>query len=461
MNRILSTTPGATSRRLFLRRSAQMAAFAGTPFAANLMALGAASAQTAGDHKALVCIFLLGGNDQSNLVVPSSGSAYASYQAARPSLALPAAQLVPIAPAGFTGPTLGLHPALAPLKPLMDAQKLAIVANVGPLAAPTTKAQWNRGEPTVGVPAQLFSHADQQGAWMTGLPDRATATGWLGRIGDLTAAAYNPGSGVSMAMSIAGNTIMLAGDSTVQYQLNNQGAVKVDGLDALYSQAIAGTTMRRLMTDNRAHLFENEHNKIAARAIASESLVRNALSTTALNTAFPSTGLGGQLRMVARLIAARSALGQRRQVFFVQSGGWDFHDALLSDQQTRLAELAAAMAAFQAAMGELRVEQQVTTFTASDFGRALQHNGRGSDHGWGGHHFVMGGAVRGNRVYGNFPTVALGGPEDAGQGRLIPTTAIDEYAATLGRWFGVPATNLPYVLPNIGRFARSDLGFLG
>jgi uncharacterized protein (DUF1501 family) len=230
MNHRLSTA-GSVSRRLFLNRAAGLAAFAGTPFAANLMAIGAASAQTATDHKALVCIFLLGGNDQSNTLLPAAGTpAYSAYQAARPSLALSAAQMTAIAPAGYSGPPLALHNALAPLVPLLQAQRLAVVANVGPMSVPITKAQWNRGEPTVAVPAQLFSHSDQQNGWMTGLPDKPSATGWLGRIGDLTAAAYNPGSQVSMAMSIAGNTIMLAGDSTVQYQLNTQGAVRVQGL---------------------------------------------------------------------------------------------------------------------------------------------------------------------------------------------------------------------------------------
>jgi uncharacterized protein (DUF1501 family) len=165
--------------------------------------------------------------------------------------------------------------------------------------------------------------------------------------------------------------------------------------------------------------------------------------------------------MVARMIAARAALGQRRQMFFVQHGGYDFHDNLMTDQGTKLRELGDAMAAFYQATAALGVDNQVTTFTASDFGRALQHNGRGSDHGWGGHHFVMGGAVQGNRVYGQFPTVALNGPEDSGRGALIPTTSVDEYAATLARWFGVSQSNLSLVLPNIGRFASSNLGFMG
>ena len=215
------------------------------------------------------------------------------------------------------------------------------------------------------------------------------------------------------------------------------------------------------MTESRAQMLEGELNRVAARAITSEAIVSSALNGVRVTTAFPTTGIGRQLQMVARMIAARSALGQRRQMFFVQQGGYDFHDNLLTDQSARLRELGDAMAAFYQATATLGVANQVTSFTASDFGRALQHNGRGSDHGWGGHHFVMGGAVQGNRVYGQFPTVALNGPEDSGRGALIPTTSVDEYAATLARWFGVSLSNLPVVLPNIGRFASRDLGFMG
>ncbi|HZF81151.1 MAG TPA: DUF1501 domain-containing protein, partial [Rubrivivax sp.] len=319
---------------------------------------------------------------------------------------------------------------------------------------------WNNGAPTVPVPFQLTSHSDQTGAWQTGLPDRPSATGWFGRMGDLTAGAYNVGSGVSIAMSVAGNNALQAGDSTIQYQLTTQGAVKVAALNDLYGSAAGATALRRLMTDPRSHLFENEMAKISARAIASEAVVSSALAGVSLGVPFPNTNLGRQLQMVAKMIGARGALAQRRQLFFVQQGGYDFHDNLLSDQARLLKELADALAAFNAAMDALGVAQSVTAFTTSEFGRALQHNGRGSDHGWGGHHFIMGGAVLGNRVYGAFPTVALGGPEDSGQGRLIPTTAVDEYAATLASWFGVADGNLTSVLPNIGRFTRRNLGFL-
>lgn len=449
------------ARRDFLRQASRLSALAGTPFAMNLLAAGAASAQTAGDHKALVCIFLAGGNDQSNTVVPRSGTGYTSYQAARPSLALSAANLLAITPTGYSGNPLGLHPSLSALHPLFNQQRVALMANVGTLTAPITRAQWNAGRPSVSVPLQLFSHSDQQGAWQTGLPDRNSQTGWQGRMGDLLASAYNPGSGVSIAMSVAGNNLMQAGNSTVQYQLTTDGAVRVSALGGLYGTSAGATAVRRLMTESRTHLLENELTKISNRAIASEAVVSGALSGVSAGATFPATPLGRQLQMVARMIAARSALGQRRQMFFVQQGGYDFHDNLITEQSARLQELGDAMAAFYQATATLGVANQVTTFTASDFGRGLQHNGRGSDHGWGGHHFVMGGAVQGNRVYGQFPTVALGGPEDAGQGRLIPTTSVDEYTATLARWFGVSLSNLPTVLPNISRFASRDLGFMG
>lgn len=427
----------------------------------NLMAAGAASAQTASDHKALVCIFLAGGNDQTNTVVPRSGSGYVSYEQGRPSLALPAATLLPINPTGYGGNPLGLHPSLSAIQPLFNQQRVALVANVGTLAAPITKAQWNSGRPTVAVPTQLFSHSDQQGAWQTGLPDRVSLTGWQGRMGDLLASTYNSSSGISMAMSVAGNNIMQAGNSTIQYQLTTDGAVRVSGLDGLYGSSTGAASLRRLMTESRAHLLENEHNRVTSRAIAAETLVRNAIGGVTAGGVFPQTGLGRQLQMVARMIAARGPLNQRRQMFFVQHGGYDFHDNLLTDQATKLRELGDAMAAFYQATAALGVANQVTTFTASDFGRAQQHNGRGSDHGWGGHHFVMGGAVQGNRVFGQFPTVAVNGPDDSGRGTLIPTTSVDEYAATLARWFGVSLSNLPTVLPNIGRFASRDLGFMG
>jgi len=451
------------SRRQFLQRSAWLST---APLAGSLLAAAAVSAQSAGDYKALVCIDLGGGNDQSNTVIPISNSGYASYQQGRPTLALPRNTILPLNPTGgYTGDAVGLHPSLAPLKPLFDSGRMALLANVGPLVRPITKAELNAG--SAPLPYQLESHSDQTQAWQSGLPDAPSSTGWMGRIGDVTASAFNPNSRVSIAMSIAGNNILQAGQATIQYQLTTRGAVKVNALDGLFNSQAGGTALRALMTGARSHLLEGELVTTSARSLAVEEAVSGALASAAGNvtTVFPNTRIGQQLRMVARMISVRSALSQRRQLFFVNQGGYDHHDNLI-DEDNRghahlLRELAEAMAAFNSAMNTLNIAQSVTTFTTSEFGRALQHNGRGSDHGWGGHHFIMGGAVLGNRIYGTFPTVALGGPEDYRQGSLMPTTSVDQYAATLARWFGVSATDMSTVLPNIDRFPNPNIGFLG
>lgn len=452
------------ARRDFLRRMAVASATAGSPFAANLLGIGAAAAQTASDYKALVCVFLLGGNDQSNTVVPMDASAYAAYQSARPTLAHSQSSLVPLSLQGYAGPQLGLHPALAALGPLFGQGRCALMANVGTLVQPTTLAQFKAG--TVALPQGLFSHSDQQGSWQTGLPDRGSATGWLGRIADLVASTYNPGSNVSACLSVAGNNIMQAGTKTIQYQLTTQGPLLINVMnqaDWRY-HAATSTAMQTLFSQSRTHLFEAGYASIGVRAQTTGKRVVDALAAVpALTTVFPGSSVAAQLKMVARMIAARSGVGHGRQIFYVTQGGYDFHDNLVADQQLRLKDLGDALAAFYAATEELGVAANVTTFTASDFGRGLQYNGRGTDHGWGGHHFVLGGAVNGNRVYGQFPTVALGGPEDAGQGRLLPTTPVDRYAATLASWFGVATSDLPLVLPNLGRFvtpATASLGFV-
>jgi uncharacterized protein (DUF1501 family) len=449
------------SRRQFLQRSAWLAA---APLAGSLLAAAAVSAQTGTDYKCLVCIDLSGGNDQSNTVIPTSNGGYASYQAGRPTLALARDTIVGLNPTGYSGEPVGLHPSLAPLQPLFAANRLALLANVGTLAYPLTKAELEAG--SVPLPFQLESHSDQTQAWQSGIPDGPSATGWMGRMGDLTSTVFNPDSGVSIAMSVGGNNILQAGRDTIQYHLTNNGAVKVRALEQLYGSTTGGDALRTLLSQSRGHLLEKTLVATSSRSIAAEEVVNGALASSAgtLPTAFPATPLGQKLKMVARMIAARGALSQRRQLFYVNQGGYDHHDNLI-DTDNRghaylLSELADAMVAFNAAMDALGVAQQVTTFTASEFGRALQHNGRGSDHGWGGHHFIMGGAVQGNRIYGQFPTVALGGPEDYRQGSLMPTTAVDQYAATLCRWFGVSSTDMSIILPNIGRFSNHNLGFL-
>jgi len=452
------------ARRQFLRHAAALTAVSASPFAVNLSLIGAAAAQTGGDHKALVCVYLNGGNDQSNTVVPYDGSAWLGYQSARPTLARTQSGLLPIAPIGYSGPRLALANELSGLKALFDQGQCALVANVGTLTQPTTLAQWKAR--TAKVPAGLFSHSDQSGAWQTGLPDRASASGWLGRVGDLTASAYNPGSPVSICVSVAGQNTVQSGVNTIQYQVTPQGPVLIDTINPAHWRynASQAPVLRQLLSESRPVMLEDAYADVGARAMASSEAMSRALGAAApVTTVFPSGSLAEQLKMVAKMIAARQALGQRRQIFFVSSGGWDFHDNLVANQSIRLGELGKALAAFHAATVELGVSRQVTTFTMSEFGRALQSNGRGADHGWGSHHFVVGGAVAGNRVYGRFPTVAINGPEDAGQGRLLPTTSVDSYTATLARWFGVSGSALTTVLPNLDRFespGATGLGFV-
>jgi uncharacterized protein (DUF1501 family) len=448
------------SRRRALKMMGSSVAMTGGAFAFNLASIGSiAQAQSFGDFKALVCIFLYGGNDQSNTVIPRSGQAYQDYYDARPSLARAADDLLEISPAGWTGPDLGLPPELGAIHPLFASGDLAIAANVGTLLYPTTLAQIENG--SAFLPRQLFSHSDQQNSWQSGLPDQSSATGWLGRIGDSVNPLANDGSPISIAMSMAGNNLIQAGEDTLQYQLTTNGPIGIAGLDDLYDSPEAGAAYRQLVTSQSGNRLMREYAAITGRAIQAEDVVSAALAgAQPLTTTFPSTYLGRQLNMVARMIAARSALGQTRQIYFVSQGGWDHHDNLLTGQAANLQVLGDAMGAFHAATQEMGVADSVTSFTASDFGRALQFNGRGSDHGWGSHHFVMGGAVRGGRVYGTWPDVVLGASDDVGQGRLIPTASVDEYAGELAQWFGVPISELGTVIPHLSRFDRANMSFL-
>lgn len=450
---------GSATRRGALK-TLGLAASVGVPMLTPLIAAGSASAQTTEDYKALVCIAQFGGNDQSNSVMPRSGSAYSSYQAGRPSLAIPIANILSLLPNLFSGPEIGFSPSLPGLRTLFEQGRCAVLANVGPLVEPITRDQWRAGSKR--VPRQLFSHSDQYSIWESGLPDRTSQSGWLGRLGDLTANAFNPTSQVSIAMSIAGTSLILAGDQTIQYQISSGGVARVRDVSSLYGSAAGGAAFKQLFTQGGAHILQDSLSSITSRAINNADLVQTALSQQpALVTEFPGSSLGNQAKMVARMIGARTRLSQKRQIFLISSGGWDTHDSLNTDHPMRLAELDGAMSALYAATAEMGVANNVTQFTVSDFGRCLQHNGRGSDHGWGGHHFILGGAVQGRRVYGSWPTVALGGPEDAGNGALVPTTSLDEYGATLARWFGASTAQLNTVMPNLSRFATPNLGFLG
>jgi uncharacterized protein (DUF1501 family) len=466
--------PHLHSRRAFLRRSGQLA-MAGTalPFALNLAAIGEAAAFNATDYKALVCVFLFGGNDYANSVVTYDEPSYSRYASIRGSIALPREALAgtvlnPAAPLPG-GRQYALHPAMGNLAGLFNAGRAAVQLNVGPLVVPLTRAQYNGSDRrNFPIPPKLFSHNDQQSVWQSSSPEGSTV-GWGGNLGDL--ALSSNANSLFTCMSVSGNAVFLSGDQALSHQVSSNGAVGINAVKGnVYGSAAVRAAMTQLIQQPRTQVLEHEYNRVTARAIAAETQIQSALASATLSTQFPAGNpLADQLRTVARLIAGRNTLGARRQVFFVSMGGFDLHDNLIAQQPTLMARLSDALTVFYQATVELGVADKVTAFTASDFGRTLASNGDGSDHGWGSHHFVVGGAVKGAAFYGTAPPVSVGNtaaPEDqwhVGQGRLLPTTSVDQYAATLARWFGAADTEMAGILPNLGHFGGgtypSNLGY--
>ena len=453
------------SRRAFLQRaSALSVAGVAMPWALNLASLGEAAAATASDYKALVCVFLYGGNDYGNTLIPYDQSNYNAYNGLRPTMAYTrtalASTILTPSTALANGRQYALAPELAPLLPLFDAGQMAVLLNVGTLIQPTTKTQYLAK--TVPLPPKLFSHNDQQSVWQSSAPEGATS-GWGGRMGDLFQAGN--GSATFTCINVSGNAVYLSGNTAVQYQMSTSGSVPLKALTTpLFGSANCSAALQSVITQSRSHLKESELTRVTKRSIdASAMLTSNLVPSSSITTPFPtSNNLGDQLKMVARMIASANALGAKRQVFFVSMGGFDTHDGLTTVHPGLLTSVANALAAFQAATQELGVANQVTTFTTSDFGRTLSGNNDGSDHGWGSMHFILGGAVNGRRFFGAPPVVADNGPDDVGQGRLLPTTSVDQYAATLGKWFGVSSADLLTVLPNLQNYdvGARNLGFV-
>ena len=466
------------SRRNFLRRSAQAAltgvAGSALPFALNLAAIGEAAAFNATDYKALVCVFLFGGNDYANTVVAYDDPSYNLYSTVRgggaaqvgggialAKSALDATLLNPLTPLP-DGRQYALNPAMSALANLFNSGKAAVQLNVGPLVMPLTRTQYNsKDRKTYPLPPKLFSHNDQQSIWQSSSPEGSTI-GWGGNLGDLALASNT--NATFTCINVSGNAVFLAGDSAVAYQVGTGGAVAINAVkNNVYGSAAVKTALTTLVQQSRGHVLENEYNRVTARAIGTEAQITTALAGVALNTVFPSSNsLADQLKMVAKIIGARNSLGTKRQVFFVSLGGFDLHDNLMTDHPVLLGKVSDALAAFYNATVELGVANNVTAFTASDFGRTLASNGRGADHGWGSHHFVVGGAVKGQAFYGTPPPVSIGNsttaPEDqwhVGSGRLLPSTSVDQYAATLATWFGVADSELASILPNLRHFGAA------
>jgi uncharacterized protein (DUF1501 family) len=459
------------TRRLVLQRAMQLSAMGvAAPLAINLAAVGEAAAFDATDYKALVCVFMYGGNDYANTVVPYDATNYAKYHQIRAGaageneagIAIARADLAATAltPVGGQVLTDNLQYALAPqltgLKSIWEAGKLAVQLNVGPLIKPTSLLDYNSTNKVLHpLPPKLFSHNDQQSIWQSNGSEGATI-GWGGKLGDI-ALSSNVSNSLLTCISASGNAVFVAGREALQYQVSPAGAIKISGLanNGLHD------ALNTLITRSSQHVLENEYAVVTRRSIELEGIVNGALATVTPATVFPTGNpLAAQLKIVARLIGARAALGLKRQVFFVSLGGFDNHNALMTDHPTLMQRVGDAMSAFYAATVELGVAGKVTTFTASDFGRTLASNADGSDHGWGSHQFVMGGAVNGKKFYGTAPQVSIQSNDQVGQGRLLPSTSVDEFAATLARWFGCSATELPGILPNVGNFSNTALGFV-
>ncbi|MEZ2293602.1 DUF1501 domain-containing protein [Variovorax sp. RCC_210] len=462
--------PAEHSRRAFLRRAGHLAiAGTATPFALNLAAMGEAAAQgaPADDYKALVCVFMYGGNDYANTLVNYDADSYAKYRDIRGAIALPfdadlaKTELKPtVALPG--GRKYALNPSMTELAALFDLGKMAVQMNVGPLVKPLTRAQYNgSNRRDYPVPPKLFSHNDQQSVWQSSSPEGSTI-GWGGNLGDLVLSGQKNAS-LFTCISVSGNTVFLSGDEAQQYQVGTGGAVRINSVSTasgnVYGSSAVKAAMQQLAQQPRGHTLENEYNKVTARATSAEGKITSAIMADDLNATFSGNDyLANQLKMVARLIRGRASLGVKRQVFFVSMGGFDLHDDLDTKQGGLMKRVSYAMAAFQRQMELFKIEKSVTAFTASDFGRTLSSNGNGSDHGWGSHHFVVGGAVQGKALYGTAPPVSVGSSAadddqwHVGQGRLLPTTSVDQYAATLARWFGVPDAELDGILPNLKNF---------
>ena len=501
------------SRRAFLQRAAALSSLgaAATPLALNLAAMGQASAQTAGDYKAMVCIFLNGGNDAFNMVLPTDAASWPAYTTVRNQapdpINLRAAGTAPVATAAIGSPdrlggvlpldpvnnqgrSFALHPVMTGARDLFAAGRLAVLPNIGPLVRPMSKTDY--GNAAFPRPASLFSHNDQLAAWQT-LGAEGSTAGWGGRMGDLLMAGNSGATFTSI--SAAGSAVWLAGRSVLQYQLSaSSGAVRIggQGATALYNSPVAMNSMRNVMRNARSNdLLARDLAAVVGRSIDAEQLVSAALpganqapyEATGSNAGLSSSllwydtmagtralnPLAQQLQVVARMMAARDALGVRRQVFFVNLGGFDTHDAQNRSQAELLARLSHAMAYFDGVLGAMGLRESVTSFTASDFGRTFTSNGDGTDHGWGAHHFVFGGAVRGRDLYGSFPQLGLpdgrGGfnsPDQIGNGALLPTTSVEQLGATLGRWFGLSDGQLIDLFPNLLNFdaSRRNLGFM-
>jgi uncharacterized protein (DUF1501 family) len=486
-----TSSPNILTRRSFVSRAAYAGlgatAIGNTIRDLQLVSTAMAAQGPVSGYKALVCLFMSGGNDSNNWIVPTDPSTYNDYVAVRGSLlALPQSSLLPLMSGASPyqdadGHTYGFHPACSKLQTLFAENKLAAVLNTGTLVRPTTRAQY-LASAQFHRPPQLFSHSDQVTQWQTSIPDQPPTRGWGGRVADILSSVANPTGKISMSVSLNGANTFQVGNSVSQYHVSTNGAVTLSG-SLMSGDSPRVRAMRDIMGLNHPNLQRQAYSEVLDRAIGTGDLLNTAISATANDaywtTPFPATSIGNQMKMIARLIQARgpAQFDMKRQTFFCSIGGFDTHTAQAritagtgvgGDDVTNttgahyslLFQVSEAMFAFQRAMVQLGVDNDVTTFTASDFSRTFPNNSQGSDHGWGANHVMVGGAVDGGKIFGKLPTFAINGPDDTGTGRWIPTLAVDQHSATLAKWFGVDTSEMSNLFPNLSRFSTPDLGFM-
>jgi uncharacterized protein (DUF1501 family) len=444
------------SRRGFIRvTTASVGSLALRPFG-----LLPALAQTGSNYRALVCVFLFGGNDSNNTIIPTDDTNYKAYTSIRGSLALTPAELSQTVYNGSA--PYAFHGMLPELASMYASKELAVVANVGSLVQPMTRAQYQAAQ--MPVPLNLFSHSDQQLQWQTSIAQGNSPTGWAGRAADYIESQKINSSTFPVFFSVAGNALLGTGATTQPVAISPGGSLALSGFTSSAASQARLSALNSLLTlDSGVALAQAANTTLANSQVDATALTAALAKGTKLKTTFPTTSLGEQLQQVAQVIQVSSYLGMSRQIFFCSLGGFDTHGGELEAHNTLYPQLSQAIAAFYAATQELGVAQNVTTFTESDFSRTFQPTTTdGTDHAWGSHHMVVGGAVAGGQIYGAFPAFQLGGPNDTDtRGRWIPTLSIDQYGATLASWFGIPSSALATVFPNLANFGGQQIGFLG